>query len=293
MKRTFLFVVTIVFSASLVLSSYFTQSGYAQTTAEDAEAVQEEESFEDAYREYQEAIEAYRVAHEDYVLKRSQYLRFKTQTAQTAARDATATMLQERDEVVIRYLLALKAKVVEAIGITQAREEALSFRIDEEVSWFSDHKERVPSAGTLDDLVQDSSEAQRRFEGNEGFHYEVLANIGVGKINDFIQRVDSQTSSMKEKVDEIRNEERQDFRFSDRKLQVLDRWIFEAETRTVRAREKQAEAESQITDLSRVQKAGLSKYNDIVKTLGESQLFLKEAAAFMQEIIREIKTAEE
>ena len=273
---------TLAFFSAILLTSYFPRSGLAQTS---------EVTFADSYKTYQEAIEAYQIAHQDYILKRSQYLRFKTQTAQTAAHDSTAAMLQARDGAVIRYSLALKARVNEAIGVTQARKDALNFKIDEEVLWFSDHKERVPSAGTLDDLVKDSNEAKTRFEGNEGLYYEILANVGLGKINDFILRMEEQVIDLREKVDEIRSEERDDFRFSDRKLQILDRWIFEAETRIIRAKEKRAEAENLITGLSTVQKgSGLSKYNDVVKTLGESQLFLKEAAAFLQEIIREIKT---
>lgn len=248
--------------------------------------------FDNAYQEYSLEVEEYRKAHDEYVLARSQYLKFGTLTSTNNAKDAAIVMLQTRDDVVISYFKAVKEKAAETRGIPDATRDALNIRIDEETNWFSDHRGRLSSAGSLDDIVKDSDEASMRFESVEPLIYEALSDVASGKISRFRERLNETFSSVSTKVGEIREEERDKFAFSTRKLELIDRWIFETENRITRSEEKQAEAEAKIMEFSGEKKRNVPIYNEVLSTLAESQQYLNEASLFVKEIIREIKTAE-
>ena len=193
-------------------------------------------------------------------------------------------MLQARDDVVIAYLSMLLARLSEAISVSEVRKESLTLRVDQEIGWFTDHRDTLPSAGTLDDLVKDSDLAEKRWEGVEPLVYEVMITLPYGKISDFTQRSDSALTAVKNK---------EGYKFSNEKFEVLDRWTFETNARIVRSKEKQVEVDNMIVLIVKQRKAILKHYNDMIGVLGESQLFLKEANTFLREVIREIKTAEE
>lgn len=248
--------------------------------------------FDNAYQEYSLEVEEYRNAHDEYVLARSQYLKFRTLTSTNNAKDAAIVMLQARDDVVISYFKAVKEKAAETQGIPDATRDALNIRIDEETIWFSDHRGRSSSAGSLDDIVKDSDEAKKRFESVDSLIYEVLSDVASGKISRFRERLNESFSSVSTKVGEIREEERDEFSFSTRKLELIDRWIFETENRITRSEQKQAEADEKITEFSGEKKKNAPTHNEVLSILGESQQYLKEASLFVKEIIREIKTAE-
>ena len=248
--------------------------------------------FDNAYQEYSLEVEEYHNAHDEYVLARSQYLKFGTLTSTNNAKDAAIAMLQARDDVVISYFKAVKEKAAETQGIPDATRDALNIRIDEETNWFSDHRGHLSSAGSLDDIVTDSDEASMRFESAEPLIYEALSDVASGKISRFRERLNEIFSSVSTKVGEIREEERDEFAFSTRKLEIIDRWIFETENRITRSEEKQAEADAKIMEFSVENKRNASSHIEVLSTLGESQQYLKEASLFVKEIIREIKTAE-
>ena len=246
--------------------------------------------FDRRYQEYSIKLEEYRRAHDEYILARSQYLKFKTLTSQNTAKDKTAVFLEARGEVVISYIKALKERIKETQGIPDATRDGINTRLDAEISWFSDHKGRISGAGSLDDLVSDSDEAKRRYEVIEPLLYEALTVVSSGRVNRFRERLDETFSSVSQKVTQIREEEREEFQFDTRKLEIIDRWIFDTEARIIRSQEKQVEADQLISEFPSLKKKGASNYNEVLEVLAESQQYLKEASLFVKEIIREIKT---
>lgn len=268
---TFVAVLTIYLSTSVI---------YSQGPTE----------FDRLYQEYSIKLEEYRRAHDEYILARSQYLKFKTLTSQNTAKEKTVVFLEARDETVISHIKALKERLKETQGIPDATRDGIITRLDDEISWFSDHKSRVSGAGSLDDLVSDSVEAKRRYEQIEPLLYEALSIISSGRVNRFRERLDETFSSVSQKVTQIREEEREEFKFDTRKLEIIDRWIFDTEARIIRSQEKQVEADQLISEFPSLKKKGASNYNEVLEVLAESQQYLKEASLFVKEIIREIKT---
>jgi len=194
--------------------------------------------------------------------------------------------------VVISYFKAVKEKLSETQGIPDATRDALNVRIDEETSWFSDHSGRLSSAGSLDDIVKDSDDAKDRYESVDSLIYEALSVVASGKISRFRERLVDTFSRVSKKVGEIREEDKDGFVFTTRKLELIDRWIFETDNRVIRSEEKQVEAEEEFTEFTGERKKNAPTHNVVLSILGESQQYLKEASLFVKEIIREIKTAE-
>lgn len=280
MKRLLAIFILLCLSLSLI----FVSRVYAQEL--------EESEFRKVYREYTLSVERYKKAHENYVLARSQYLKFNTLQSKTNARNATLAMLEARDEVAISYLDALKAKLEETPGISVDALDALYFRIDEEVAWFSDHKARLSSAATPEDLVDDSDQARDRYKSITPLFYEILSTISSGKLESFRVRFAEVFNAIKDKVNEIREEEREGYSFSSNKLQIIDRWIFETENRVSRAEGKKIEAGQLMDEIGEKRKDNRSIYERVLVKQGESLLYLKEASSFLKEMVREIKTAE-
>lgn len=274
-----------------IVSFTFAIPVFSQTITEGAknDSVQSLSSFDEAFQEYLSKFDEYDVAHQEYVLKRAQYLRFKTLKSQEEAHAATLIMLQKRDDVVIYYIKALGKRLGEAIGITDARRSSLNFRMNEEISWFENHKEVLTSAGSLDDLVQDSEEAKERFESLQPLAYEVLATISLGRITDFRERVNDLYDQVKGKVEDIKKEERDEYKLADAKLQTIDRWLFESENRIIRGEEKEGAAALKIENMSSIPNTAFGEYNNALSLMGEAQLFYKEGSSFLKEVIREIK----
>jgi len=248
------------------------------------------EAFNKAFENYQKELETYNRAHNEYLFKKAQHERFNTLTSQQELQKALASMLISRDSVIISYLEALKVRIQSAIGVPEDSKNNLVVRLEEEIGWFNDHKSSIPTAGTLGDLSKDSSYAKGRWEKEDRLIYELLATNALGRILKFTDRTNEEFVRVRDKIEEIRKEG-EERSLSEEKLAILDRWVFETEGRIARSKEKRADAEKMISLMGSSRNA-LSSYNQVIKVLGESQLYLKEANAFMKEIIREIKTAE-
>lgn len=260
-------------------------------------AAQENKSpYEVSYQAYLDQMGSYNKAHQEYVLRKSQYESFGTLQAQQDAQSATVKMLQERDGAVLAYLTALRERVNENPGITDILKSALFAQIDTEITWFTDHKANIPTAGTLNDLEKDSKDASEEFAAAQTVFYKSLGSISDGRFLDLSSRFNDRFTELKEKLSEIKAEERSEYMFDSDKLQRLDRWVFDAEARIERAEAKEAEAQKLIFAIgsgSRTVKNLPDTYAQILKSLSEAQQYMKEAGGFLQEIIRDIKTAEE
>ena len=239
--------------------------------------------YERAYQDYTYNYDIYRRANSEYESFRLQYIQYKTLTAQENAREATVRMLQARDETVKTYLTALRTRLSEAGGILDDKRGSLNSQIDASVLWFSDHKDKIPSAGSLDDLVKDSDEAAEYFLEKEYMLYDSLVTISIGKIAFIREKQDTTLGEIKAKVSEIRAS-------GDKDTAVLERWILDTENRLTRSREKEIEALELMPKLKGNQnKINLGIYENILFKLSESHQYLKDANSYMKEIINEIK----
>lgn len=236
-----------------------------------------------AYQDYTYNYDIYRKANSEYESYRLQYLQYKTLTAQENAREATVKMLIARDEVVKTYLTALRTRLSETPGVTSEKRNSLNSQIDEEVLWFADHKDKVPSAGSLEDLVEDSDEAATYYHDRELLLYDTLVTIPTGRISLIRDKQEKTLSEIKTKVSEIRAN-------GDKDTGVIERWILDTEARIQRSKDKQNDALALLPKLKeRQDEINTKAYDDIIFKLSESLQYLKEANSFMKEIVNGIK----
>ena len=243
--------------------------------------------FSKKYNEYKLSFEVYNSSHAEYILARENYLKFRTLTSQTNAQTATKKMLRDRDEVLIDYYEALRERINETKGISDDRKNELMQRLTDEKNWLSEHQTRVSQAGTLSELEDISDEARDRYVELEGFLYRSLYNISEGKINDFRSRLIVIFEDVKSKVEQIKGERREEYVFSDQKIETMERWISETEARIARSEEEQVEA---VTSSERITNSGT--FRGSIKELEDVRKLLQDASIFVKEIIREIKIAE-
>lgn len=270
----------------LIISPFF----LSLTNVKAQEDAASDTPFEISFMDYQTQIEEYQTAHQEYILRRSQYMRFRTLQSKQDAIAATVKMMQKRDDVTIAYLKTLKERLNEADGVNDQKRSALNVRVDAESGWFTDHKGKIPSAGTLEDLIKDNKLANDRNERAQILYYETLSVISSGKTIDFKERLADVFGQLKLKIDEIKGEQRNEYILSDEKLLTLDRWVFEADNKFLRTEEKQAEADILIAGYIAQRVKATMTYSAVMLRLGETQQFIKEAGSYMTEIVREIKT---
>jgi len=253
----------------------------------------DENSYAKAYQNYVDSTETYNKAHEDYVLKRAQYLRFKTQTSSTDALNSTITLLQARDQVVIDYLKTLKERLTYAKEVSDQDNAELNGKLDDEISWFADHRDKEPSASSLDDVVADSAIAKKEFDSLNGVIYKTLSVVVYGKTLDYQSRLNDILNSLKDKMAKIKSDQRQEYTFSADKLTTIDRWLYESQNHLDRSTEKQQAAETAITKID-IGKGlgGQPYYNSVLSNSNSSKQYIRETGTYLKEVIREIKTAE-
>jgi hypothetical protein len=247
----------------------------------------------DIYKKHSLNKEVYRNTHSEYLLKRTQYLKFRTLKSQTDVREATVAMLSARDEVVISYLEILKGELDRGVGVSDSERSILSSEIERGIDWHREHKGKLPSAGSLEDLVVDSSEARDQYAFIALLHRKVSAVLLSGKVGDFESRTLDVYARVKEKLAEVKSKESEEDKFSDKKLQIIDRWIFEGENKVVRGQDKRTLAKSLVSSLFALeQKEEQKNYNLAVSSLGEALLFFGEAGSYVSEVVRQIKIVE-
>jgi len=244
-------------------------------------------NYNDAFLQYNLKMEEYKKAHETYVLKRAQYIKFKSLQSEKEAHDATVLLLQTRDDVTIYYINAIKLRMQETAGVTDEQKTVMMGLLDQETKFFSDHKARIPSTGTLQDLVTDSNLAKDEMKKAEPVFYQTLFTISDGKLTDMRARLGDNFTQLKAKIDMIRNETKPEYQFSLEKMQSIDRFIFESENKIERADDKKTQAEA-IKPNDR-QAFTAQDYTQRLGVLAEAQQLLKEASSFLKEIVSEVK----
>jgi hypothetical protein len=267
-----------------ILSFFFVKKIYAQNPSK--------EEFNQALNNYSLKYEEYNSAHGDYILARSQYLKFMTLTSKTNAQAATAKMLKLRDEVVVYYLNAIKARLDDtSIEISTDEKSNLFLKIDSEIAWFNDHKGNISENDSLEDLVSKSNDASTRFKGLGLTIYDSLYSISDGRMLKYRTRFNDFFQNLTELVNKIKTEDRAEFSLSNEKLSTIDRWITETRDRVGKTEEEQAKAEELGTHFGD-KSDNKAVYDQTISSLTKTNSYLKDAISYTEEIIREIKVAE-
>lgn len=237
--------------------------------------------FARAYQDYVFTRDVYESELSEYRLARSQYLQAKTLVSQSKARDATVEMLQARDDVVTAYLTAIRMRLIETDGVSTTIANGMTDRLDAEIAWYRDHKSRVSSAGSLEDLVADSAEARDQFKQTESLVYETLSIIADGKTKALRDDLSLLVSDARRKTFEIESN-------GDFNLSLIQRWIVEAEQKITRSLDKSIEAQTKVQGFYESRGDRLELFNEIINLHTDSYQLLQDGNNFLKEVISEL-----
>ena len=244
----------------------------------------------DQNQNYTISLEEYQRSHNRYVLARSNYLKFKTLASEEQAISATMEMLVNRDIVVVTYIDLLLERVKNAKGLDDAKVNEMLILLENEKDWFELHSRQITSAATLSELVEESNKASQKFTQINSLVYIVFSYLSYGRVYDHQTRLVDVFADLRSKFESIRGDQRTEYRFSSGKIMTIDNWLVESQSSINRSNEKLIETKARI-DLFDA-KTSQKSYNLVVSDLQNSRLHMLKATSFMEEIIREIKTAE-
>ncbi|OGM14512.1 hypothetical protein A3A76_05935 [Candidatus Woesebacteria bacterium RIFCSPLOWO2_01_FULL_39_23] len=267
-----------------LLFVFYTKNLFAQNPTRD--------EFNRALETYSIKYEEYNKAHDEYVLAKAQYIKFKTLASKTNAQAATVDMLQKRDEVVIYYLYAIRARLNDSsITIDDAKKNDLFGKLDSEVSWFNTHKQNISTNDSLENLIIKSDEAKAEFKKFNFPVYDSLFSISRGRMVKYRSRFDTSFTGLTDLVAKIRTEKRAEYSLSEDKLNTIDRWVTEIRDRLIKSDSEMSKADEAAHKMTgEIDNRGT--YNGALVSLGKANDYLKQSISYTKEIIREIKIAE-
>jgi hypothetical protein len=119
-----------------------------------------------AYSDYQYQLSIYEQDDSDFQNAKTFYLANPTLQLKESLRQKTLQMLEDRDQLMVVYLTALRMQILETNGFTDDQKNAIYAKIDPEVAWYQAHITNYLDTDTLTDLFNKSSESQSRYATN-------------------------------------------------------------------------------------------------------------------------------
>ncbi|HLE48495.1 MAG TPA: hypothetical protein VI819_00470 [Patescibacteria group bacterium] len=273
-----------IFLLAVLFFIFFGNVAYAQNTTR--------AEFSILYNAYRKKYDEYLVAHDEYTLARSQYEKFDTLTSREKAQVETAKMLIKRDEVMVLYFTALKARLDDtSLEMDEARKNELKSLIDTEIQWYNEHKSRIKTNQTLKELVIISNEGQDHYYGNDNTIYLSLFEISRARMTRYDNRFDELFLRLTSLTETIKAEKRDEYKLSDSKIERIDRWIGEVNNKEAEYNLTMEEA-VKLTPEQGDRNRSKNLYNAALESMEEALAILKQRISFVNEVIREIKISE-
>lgn len=238
-------------------------------------------NFDRALQDYSYNVDLYTKAFNDYLAARAKYISIGTLATGDDARIATIAMLQARDSVVATYLTTLRMKLKDSIGVSDSEKDSYYTRIDAEVAWYADHKDHIPSAQTLADLVADSNESKTHYAQTKYTTYATLLVMTKGKVDHYHDELTKNVSDLKDKIAEIHQK-------GDMDTLTVEYAMVDINNKVTRSEDKEAAAKDVVSSMT-VANAEIS-YKNALTGFQESFFYLKDANSAALEVIRQIKT---
>ncbi len=241
------------------------------------------EQFETVFAQYRDKYDEYVSAHNDYVLSKKQYEQYKTLSSKENLQKDLQSMLLKRDEVMILYYRAIISKMDDSsIRMPEDRKIEYTRILTDEVNWLDEHKTQYKINDSPQTLASKSEEVDNRFQLFQNDLYQALYYLVRGKVDMY-----DDLFSLTEK---IKNEQREAYKLSDSKIEIIDRWFGEISTKNDEYVKLLAQADAAILKAESRNSKGV--YENSMKTLNNAMNVFKDRLMYTKEIIREIKVSE-
>jgi hypothetical protein len=237
-----------------------------------------------SYQNYVNSNGLYKDAYNSYLIARSTYLASGSLDSQDKAMQATIKMLQARDSLTTSFLDAVRNKLPITSGVSVSDTSSLTGQLNTETSWYNSHSSRVPSAGSLSDLVNDSNEAKTQFQNStQNLIYRSVITLGMGN-NTFVRgELSTEIGLIQAKIDEIKANQ-------DKDVSVAERSLVDIQDKLSRSQAKDNDANSLINSTKPGSNQSSGIFQAAQKDLTDSVSYLKEANQGLLQIITQIKT---
>ncbi len=241
--------------------------------------------YQSIYQEYINKTGAYNTTYNNYTIARSSYLNSQSLESKDKALNATRSMLEARDSLIVSYLSAIKEKLKNNKGILESDKSSILGQLDTEIVWYNAHSSKLPSAGSLDDLVADSNEAKTQFNNSTlSIIYGSLVDLGVGD-NTFIRgEIVSEVGTLNAKISEIKANQ-------DKDVSLAERSIIDIQNKLTRSMDKDNAAKTAILGLKPTDQQKSNVFSNAMTLITDSNSYLKEATAGLLQVITQLKTA--
>lgn len=236
-----------------------------------------------AYQDYLYNFNLYRTSYQNYLSAKNEYQAYKTLNAETKALETTRQMLQKRDETLRTYLTALRMKLGETTNIINYQQNLQYLKLDTETTWLASHKETLAQTNSIADLLLTSSQLEQKYPEIELLSYQTLGTILAGKQNSLRAKIVIQSQKIEDKLNQIEKE--------DQGVSLLGNWLIEAKKKLSLSEEKQREGETILKTLKTNDQSKKREFERAQAAFEQSNQYLKDAAAFLMEIIQEISKA--
>ena len=242
------------------------------------------DAYATAYQAYIDKNGIYQSAHNDYLTARASYFASGSLDSQAKAMAATLKMLKARDDVLVFYLYALKAKVAVSSGVSDVDKNSVTSAIDGEVSFYNTHNTKLDSAGSLNDLISDSDEAKAQYTNSTALTiYTVLIDLGAGENNSIRTQIVNEITLLRAKIDEIKANQ-------DKDVSTIERYLIDVQNKISRSADKDNSAKTLIGSIKPSDSQISTAFTDAQTALTDSNSYLKEANQQLLQIITLIKT---
>ena len=144
----------------------------------------QESKFEKSYQDYVFVQSKYTESRSAYQQARDTYEKNGTLSLKENARQKTYQVLINREDLLVVYLTSLKVRLFENSGLNDASKTNLIDKIDNEIKWLNDQKNKYQELDTLEDLFNKSNETKSRYETTTSvIIYDSLFNIVYGDLD--------------------------------------------------------------------------------------------------------------
>ncbi|MEK7168769.1 MAG: TspO/MBR family protein [Patescibacteria group bacterium] len=99
----------------------------------------------------------------DFNLKKAAYQKNPTLSLKEELRLATYKFVGSRNNLIKSYLTMIRIKVLESKGLSNPQKETLYSKIDPEVVWFDDRKNKYELSNTLEDIIRKTKEEDQKY----------------------------------------------------------------------------------------------------------------------------------
>jgi hypothetical protein len=249
------------------------------------------EEFSKVYAEYRAKYEDYTKAHDTYVLSKKQYEQYKTLSAKENLQRDTQNMLVKRDEVLVLYYKSIISKTGDSsISMPEDRKNEYTAKFNTEISWLEEHKGLYKVTDSPETLSAKSEEVSKRYVTFQADLYKGLYYLARGKAEKYSERYNFLFNDLYSLTEKIKNEQRDAYKLSDAKIEIIDRWFGEINLKNDEYSKLLTRADSEI--LKAVGKESKVTYGTSIKMLKDAMVVFTTRLGYIQEIIKEIKVSE-